>query len=206
MAISEEKRTQLKKALQKCDQLERLTAGYLRDGNEEMAQKAVSKKLEVEGEIEKLTRDYEEQRKQADGLYEAYQNQAKELKADIGALPELKQDVKMIESQEKIQKNLSNLNIDGAKSKFDDTVKTIEARKKALQLQAKIEDPGVDEIERALKEEDATLKITSEVDRIRALVDKSDGAIDVDFEVVEEGNPRERARALLSSKPSFDDQ
>jgi len=198
MGLADEAYTRLQTEMENHEALKRQSEEFLRDGDEEAAQRCVALQLESAKEVNRLSQRYTNLQKEAEANVSRFRNEKAEVDSRVNNLPELEHDIRLVQAQERIQE-LTQLSLSNPQTAFDQAASEIRIRQRQIHgKEALVSDPNA-ELDRRIRE--ATDRKVLE----RAMRDlrKRVGAQEVvDAEIIGDEDPMGNARKLLEA-PRF---
>lgn len=175
----------------------------LEAGNENLAKKILQKRILAEKEITGLTKDYESAQAVAESTYNEFRRSYDQARANEQILRQIENDIVILNLQERAQKVLSAVDVDGQQAEVDKTLRDIQTRKGILS--------GLQTLEASLRDDSLQREVDDfqgkqALERAMANLRKQTGIgeiIDAEFsELSEDDDPITKAQKALNS-PRF---
>ena len=197
MARADDLHEKLQAEVENCESLDREAAKFLSEDHEQEAERCVALRLQSAKVIAELQAKYEAAQREAEQLAGGFIQKRQEVEAKVAVIPELQEDIRINQMQEKIERAAAQFSLDSAERSFDQAVREISIRKKQLvNRQLLTADPNA-ELDRRIRKSIEQREIDHAMEALRQRV-QAGAVIDAEYAVVED-DPVAAARKMLTA-------
>ncbi|MBS3902956.1 MAG: hypothetical protein KGZ30_01105 [Anaplasmataceae bacterium] len=197
MALADEAFDKLQDEIANHEGLGRQAEEFLREGDEEAAQRCVALQLQSAETIKRLKERYERLQHDAETNVSLFRNQRDEVEMRVTQLPELEEDERLLRAQETVAE-LSRLSLSNPRSAFDQAAQAVRVRQKQLLgKEMLMQDPNA-ELDQRIRAATDKRQLDQAMAALRQKVGQpASDSIDAEFTVVGDDDPVTSAKKLL---------
>lgn len=190
MALADEAHSKLTGELDNHEALGREAENFFRSKDTEAAGRCVALQLRSADEVKRLRASYEQLQSDAEQLARSFVVKRDDVMTRVQALPQLRDDLRVVEARERVERKLSAFDVESPQRSFDETTREIEIRKRQLANRQLITaDPNA-EIDRRIKQAVGERVFQEAMEAFRRKVEAEGEVVEAtEYRVVEGDDP-----------------